>query len=333
MCNLDEKAVIERIRMLRKNFSGPRGKRKFARAIGLSPSTYNYYEKDRLPPIPVLLKICQICDANLEWLLTGKSIQFKTDMSSYFASIQKNPELAAKSTKLMKKLGNLFNNNQESLDAVLAFVELLSENKATAASVPPAAVRTSPTRPGWIPVLGRTAAGIVHFWDEMNLPQPKHLIVELDELVERHTGQTILKACEGKVWVDLPARPLAKGLKSNLTSIIQVIGQGTDEVVHFVESKELYELFPDSFALQIDGDSMSPRINDGDFVVLSPSVPAAQGQAAIVQLVNQIGVTCKLIRTTDSEVHLIPINEKYETKIVQNKDLLWALAVLCHIKI
>jgi transcriptional regulator with XRE-family HTH domain len=332
MCHFDEKAVIERIRMLRREFSGPRGKRKFAKAIGLSPSTYNYYEKDRRPPIPVLLKICKICDANLEWLLTGKSTQCKTDMSSFLNSIQTNPELAVKSTKLLKKLGILLNNNQDSLDAVLAFVELLSENKATATNVPSVTATPSPTRPGWIPVLGRTAAGIVHFWDETTLPQPKQLIVELDELVEKHTGQTILGSYEGKIWVDLPARLLAKGLKSNFTSLIQVSGQ-EDEVVHFVENKELYELFPDSFALQIDGDSMSPRIDDGDFVVLSPSIPAAQGQAAVVRLVNQIGVTCKLIRTTESEVHLIPINEKYETKIVQNKDLLWALAVLCHIKI
>jgi SOS-response transcriptional repressor LexA len=78
---------------------------------------------------------------------------------------------------------------------------------------------------------------------------------------------------------------------------------------------------------------MSPRINDGDFVVLSSSVPAAQGHAAVARLANQIGVTCKLIRATESEVHLIPINEKYETKIVPRKELLWALAVLCHIKV
>ena len=76
---------------------------------------------------------------------------------------------------------------------------------------------------------------------------------------------------------------------------------------------------------------MSPRINDGDIVILSPSVPAAQGHIAIARVANQIGVTCKLIRMTDSDVHLIPINEKYETKVVAKKDLLWALAVLCHI--
>ena len=64
---------------------------------------------------------------------------------------------------------------------------------------------------------------------------------------------------------------------------------------------------------------MSPRINDGDIVILSPSVPAVQGQIGIARIANQIGVTCKLIRTTENEVHLIPINEKYETKVVAKK--------------
>jgi SOS-response transcriptional repressor LexA len=78
---------------------------------------------------------------------------------------------------------------------------------------------------------------------------------------------------------------------------------------------------------------MSPRINDGNIVILSPSVPAAQGQLAVARVAKQIGITCKLIRTTESGVHLIPINEKYETKVVPKKDLLWALAVLCHISV
>ncbi len=333
MCDFDEKAVIKRMCQLRKEFSGPRGKRKFARALGISPSTYNYYEKDRLAPIPVLLRICKLCNTSLEWLLTGQGVQQKTENFLNLSLTNSNTTPYTKSTKLLKKLDCLLENNQGSIDAVIAFIELLSENKAAEGSMQAVTFKPKSTRPGWIPVLGRTAAGIVHFWDETTLPQPKRFIVELEDLVERHTGQTILGTSKGKVWVDLPARPLAKGLKSNLTSLIQVSSQGHDEVVHFVESKELYEIFPDSFALQIDGDSMSPRIDDGDFVILSPSVPAAQGQAAIVRLKNQIGVTCKLIRTTESEVHLIPINEKYETKIVQKKELLWALAVLCHIKV
>jgi len=116
-------------------------------------------------------------------------------------------------------------------------------------------------------------------------------------------------------------------------NLIQVSGEDAADIVEFVQCKELHKLFPDSFALQIDGDSMSPRINDGDIVILSPSVPAAQGHIAIARFANQIGVTYKLIRTSENKVHLIPINEKYETRVIEKKDLLWALAVLCHISV
>ena len=72
MPDFDEKAIIGRIIKLRKGFAGTRGKSKFAKALGMSPSTYTYYENDRLPPIPVLLKICEVTGADLHWLLTGR---------------------------------------------------------------------------------------------------------------------------------------------------------------------------------------------------------------------------------------------------------------------
>ncbi len=68
----DENAVIERIKGLRCRFSGLRGKSEFAKALGISPSTYNYYEQKRIPPVETLLKISQITGADLHWILTGQ---------------------------------------------------------------------------------------------------------------------------------------------------------------------------------------------------------------------------------------------------------------------
>ena len=128
---------------------------------------------------------------------------------------------------------------------------------------------------------------------------------------------------------------MLKELKTNTVSLVQVSSQNntTDQVIEFVDSDEIHQLFPDAFAFQVDGDSMAPRICDGDIVILSPSVPAAQRHIAITQLTNQIGITCKLVRTSEDHVHLIPINERYDTKIVPAENLLWALAVLCHVRI
>jgi transcriptional regulator with XRE-family HTH domain len=312
-------AIIGRIRFLREQYAGERGRSKFARALGLSASTYNYYENDRLPPINILLKICEVTGGDLEWLLTGQRTEKKLSFGPY--------------SELLQKLGDLLTENPDLTEPVLAFIELLCQKKGIEKQFYPPVVPTKPAQPGWIPVLGRTAAGIVHFWDETFLPEPRQALTELEELVKKHIGKPIIGSIDGMVSVDLQARDLLNGIKRQKVNLIQVSGQDNQQIVEFVQCKDVHKLFPDSFALQIDGDSMSPRINDGDIVVLSPSVPAAQGQIGVARVSNQIGVTCKLIRTTESSVHLIPINEKFETKIVPKKDLLWALAVLCHISV
>jgi len=316
---IDEKAIIVRIRILREQHAGSRGKSKFARALNISPSTYSYYENNRIPPIEILLKICEVTGADLEWLLTGQSVGKKSAFGQ--------------NSEILQRLDVLFTDNPELTEAVLAFVELLCEQKGIKGGFRSGILPSKPARPGWIPVLGRTAAGIVHFWEQTFLPEPKQAITELDELVKKHIGKEIVGSVDGKVWVDLQARPLVDGIRKQQANLIQVCGQEQEQIVEFVQCEEIHKLFPDSFALHVDGDSMSPRINDCDVVILSPSVPAAQGQISIARVANQIGVTCKLIRTTKTDVHLIPINERYQTKVVAKKDLLWALAVLCHVSI
>jgi len=319
MKNFDEKVIIGRVRQLRKKYAGKRGKSKFARTLGISASTYSYYENNRLPPIEVLLKICEVTGTDLEWLLTGSSTEKKFPSGA--------------NSGLLQKLDELLTNSPELTEAVLAFIELLCEKKGIEKELYSKVQLAKPERPGWIPVLGRTAAGIVHFWDQTFLPEPKQAVTELEELVKKHIGKAIIGSIDGRVSVDLQARALVDGLKQQEVNLIQISGQGPEQIVEFVQCEEIHKLFPDSFALQVDGDSMSPRINDGNIVILSPSVPAAQGQIGIARIANQIGVTCKLIRTTEQGVHLIPINERYETKVVAKKDLLWALAVLCHINL
>jgi transcriptional regulator with XRE-family HTH domain len=319
MQNFDKNGVTGRIRSLRKQYAGIRGKSDFARALGISASTYNYYENDRIPPPEILLRICQITGADLEWLLTGGSSEKR------FASGQNR--------ELLDKLDALLGDNPDLTDAVSAFIELLCEKKGIEKQLQSKVHIPESERPGWIPVLGRTAAGIVHFWDQELLPQPQQAVTELDELVKRHLGKEIISSADGTLSVDLQARALVDAVKGKQANLIQVCGRDPDQIVEFVQCDQIHKMFPDSFALRIDGDSMSPRINDGNIVILSPSVPAAQGQLAVARVAKQIGITCKLIRTTESGVHLIPINEKYETKVVPKKDLLWALAVLCHISI
>jgi SOS-response transcriptional repressor LexA len=322
MTELDANAIIERIKLLRQQYAGARGKSEFARCLGISPSTYSYYENNRIPPIEVLLRISEVAGADLHWLLTGNQGSKRNSEGGQTAvNIPKF---------LLENLQKLLSDDPKLLEPVSAFIELLNQKKGLEGQTKQSIPMVQENRQAWIPVLGRTAAGIVHFWNEELLTR-EAAVTELDQLVKRYTGKEIVGLLDGRAIVDLHLRPLADSLKKADISLVQIGGQSGDEIVEFVQCEQVYKIFNDSFALRIDGDSMSPRINDGDIVIMSPSVPATQGQISVVRLAGQIGVTCKIIRQTNDSVHLIPINEKYETKIVSKKDLLWALAVLCHI--
>jgi SOS-response transcriptional repressor LexA/DNA-binding XRE family transcriptional regulator len=339
MKKIDKNAIINRLRQLRLQHAGPRGKSQFARALGLTPSTYSYYENNRLPPIETLLKVCEVTAADLQWLLTGKDSG-------------KGPSFTANKA-LLEKIETLLRDSPQLTKPIEAFVDILAEKNAFEKKLRgPVSVKNAtrgsddssqehfsddskhtPALPDWIPVLGRTAAGMIHFWNQTNLPDRNQAVTQLDELVRKYIGKDILGSTEGLMSIDLQAQPIVEAIDSLHANLIQVAAPQGDDIVEFVEVSQIHQLFPDCFALQIDGDSMSPRINDGDIVIVSPSVPAAQGQVAIACLANQIGVTCKLIRTTETDVHLIPINERYDTKLLPKADLLWALAVLCHISL
>jgi transcriptional regulator with XRE-family HTH domain len=319
MKKFDEKTVIGRVKLLRQQFAGPRGRSEFARALGISPSTYSYYEHNRIPPMDLLLEMCKVTGTDLNWLLTG--------------SQSPQQPFSGPNTAFLKKIDAIITENPEMTQSIAAFAELLCQKKSFEGRLAPKTAKTPAAQPGWIPLLGRTAAGIVHYWDKHLLSGTGYVVTELAELVQKHLGREILQARDGALSVDLQTHSILAGIKNNSANLIQVVGDGDQEIVEFIESADIAGLYRDAFALRIDGDSMSPRINDGDIVIVSPSVPAGQGQAAIVRLRNQIGVTCKLVRTADGQVHLIPINEKYETRVVPKADLEWSLAVLCHIRL
>jgi transcriptional regulator with XRE-family HTH domain len=322
MQQLDAKAIIERIQQLRVRFAGARGKSKFARALGISPSTYSYYENDRVPPIETLLAICILTGADLHWLLTGSQAPSEAGFSST------GPE-----TALLQRLRTLLRQHPSLVEPVAAFVDLLCEKKGIEEQLAPTPPESQAPRPGWIPVLGRTAAGIVHCWDETALPRSSEAVTKLEELVRRHTGKKIVGTADGPVAADLDLAELSTAIADTRVNLIRVSSGAPGKVVEFIDCDKIAAAFPDSFALHVDGDSMSPRIQDGDVIIASPSVPAADGQVALAHVADQIGVTCKLIRTTAEGVHLIPINEKYDTKVVPHKNLLWAVSVLCHVNL
>ncbi len=312
-----EKNIIKRIAEVRIRSAGQRGRSKFAKLLGISPSTYSYYENDRVPPVPVLVKISQIANVDLNWLLTGESSQPSVAVSS--------PD-----NKILEKAQKIIGQQPQAVEAISAFLNLLEEKSIFESNV--SAGTDTKASDGRIPVLGRTAAGVPADWGQAIGTDSKIVETQIEQLVKKHLKASIVNSIAADLTVDSQTRAVIQALNRSQANLIQT-ADGDDEVVQFVDCPPIHRLFPDSFALQVDGDSMSPRINDGDVVIVSPSVAAVEGLPAVVRLSNAIGVTCKLIRNDNGVVHLIPINERYETKVADKNNVLWALAVICHIKL
>jgi SOS-response transcriptional repressor LexA len=78
-----------------------------------------------------------------------------------------------------------------------------------------------------------------------------------------------------------------------------------------------------AFALVVKGNSMSPRIEDGDIVVVSPQQEVHTGDICVVR-VNDEDVL-KKVKIDDLYVHLIPLNSSFEPMTVRKRDisLIW----------
>jgi repressor LexA len=87
---------------------------------------------------------------------------------------------------------------------------------------------------------------------------------------------------------------------------------------------------PQAFALRVKGNSMSPRIEDGDTVIVSPKLEAHSGDICVVRVNGED--TLKRIKFEGNYVHLIPLNSEFEPMTVKKRDVNFAWKVVKVIK-
>ncbi len=157
----DPHGITRRVRQVREARFGPRGQARFCKAIGVSPSTYHYYENSRVAPPDVLVRIAQVADTNLTWLLTGQGAMDTPEAG-----------LPSPADQVLTRVGRLLSDRAAAGPAMAAFVELLEKIEAveryrrTGSPVPLPVRRDDRSRAvPLIPVLGRTAASVPQFWN------------------------------------------------------------------------------------------------------------------------------------------------------------------------
>lgn len=361
----DREDICGRITQVRLEVAGPRGKARFAKQLGISPSTYDYYESTRVPPVDVLLRMAEVAGVDISWLLTGGG---------------GTPNGPSAGNPVVQRAAALLADSPDAAVPLAAFIDLLAEVQAAfpagaeqaeleaghgkagpargaaetaraggraavaqaagagGAGYAGAAALDSPAakpvggadaaesasdvaaRRQWVPILGRSAAGVAQFW---RADDETAGLTTLAELISHHADQARRH---------VQAATLHDGAAHQPAQVITLRTIGAGEVPEYVKAGAIKADYPDAFAVRIDGGSMSPDIAHGDVVLLSPSAPAVDGRAAVVQLTDQIGVTCKLYRRDGQTVHLVPINEELTAMSVPAGDVVWALRVLARVR-
>lgn len=87
--------------------------------------------------------------------------------------------------------------------------------------------------------------------------------------------------------------------------------EAVEEIIDYEEIDSNLAKSGEFFALQIKGDSMEPRMQEGDVVIVRKQETAETGDIAIV-LVNGDEATVKKIKILKDGIMLIPFNNKYD---------------------
>lgn len=116
---------------------------------------------------------------------------------------------------------------------------------------------------------------------------------------------------------------LEKGMK---IPVLGSVAAGTPIFAeeNYIGSEEISEELASTgefFGLKIKGDSMSPRISDGDTVIVRQQDDAESGDIVIV-LINGDSATCKRLVKYQEGINLISFNPAYEPMTFSNKDIM-----------
>jgi len=85
---------------------------------------------------------------------------------------------------------------------------------------------------------------------------------------------------------------------------------------------------PNSYALEITGDSMLPVYREGDIIILSPSAAVRKGDRVVVRL-NDGQVMAKIMqRQTSKTLELASFNPNHATKTLDMKDIDWIARIM-----
>lgn len=139
---------------------------------------------------------------------------------------------------------------------------------------------------------------------------------------------TLLKKIDDSQEISLQADPQIEREKIRKGVTINVLGRVAagipiEAIENIIDTEEISEEMAktgDFFGLQIHGDSMEPKISEGDIVIVRKQEDAENGQI-IIATVNGTDATCKRLRKYRDGIELISNNPSYDPMFFSNDEI------------
>lgn len=127
---------------------------------------------------------------------------------------------------------------------------------------------------------------------------------------------------------DVPMERSLKNAPSSSAIVINVLGRVAagiplDAIEEVIDTEEISEKLASDgeyFALKISGDSMEPKISDGDVVIVRKQSDADDGDI-VIAMVNGYDAVCKRLKKYAEGIALVSNNPSYEPMYFSNKDI------------
>lgn len=130
---------------------------------------------------------------------------------------------------------------------------------------------------------------------------------------------------DGKVTVstDIEPKKSTKGLTIKVLGRVAA-GVPIEAVEHIIDTEEISEDMAKTgefFGLQIHGDSMEPRMYEGDVVIVRQQDDAESGDI-VIAMINGNDATCKRLTKYAGGITLSSLNSKYQPMIFSNEEII-----------
>ncbi|MEY8356948.1 S24 family peptidase [Lachnospiraceae bacterium 54-53] len=124
--------------------------------------------------------------------------------------------------------------------------------------------------------------------------------------------------------------PIINGMKhKKYGTTINVLGrvaagvpiEAIEDIIDTEEISEEMASTGEFFGLLIHGDSMEPRISEGDVVVVRQQDDANSGDI-VIAMINGCDATCKRLKKYSDGIMLLSNNPKYEPMVFSNEEIM-----------